>query len=304
MSPAEPELSLTVVVIILGGADYLPGCLRALRQQVGVPPPDIIVPHDDALERASEFSREFPDIEFIPHDGRRTYAELRAAAVRRARGDIVAVTEDHCTPEPDWCANIIRLHRQPYAAVGGSVHKTGKDSLVNWAVYLIDFGRYMNPVPEGPARYLTDCNVSYKRRVLAEISQQWRDEFHETTVNWSLLDKGAALWLSPAVVVRQRRNLKLGYAISERYRFGRLFASTRVAPKGIAHRLVYAAFSPLLIVIFTGRVARNVITKRRAVRQFLLSLPFVVLLSAIWALGEFVGYMTAKAGRGLRPDPR
>ena len=38
--------------------------------------------------------------------------ELRAAAVGIARGWLVAITEDHCVPEPDWYSAMLRAHEE------------------------------------------------------------------------------------------------------------------------------------------------------------------------------------------------
>jgi len=293
--------SLSVVVVTLAGGAYIPHCLQALDRQEGIGTFEIIVPYDDTLPEIETIRSQFPRVRFVKLDGTQTYAQLRAAGFRAAVGDVIALTEDHCAPDPHWCATILELHAQGHAAVGGSVDKTGSDTLLNWAIYLNDFGRYMNPVREGPAAYLTDCNVSYKRAALQELAPLWQDEFHETTVNWALLDRGAHLWLSPRVIVRQQRSLTFRYAMRERYSFGRLFASTRVAATPVWKRLVYAAFSPILPVIIVGRVVRNVAAKGRAIAKFLLSLPHLVLLAAVWSYGEFVGYVT---GTATTPPPR
>lgn len=297
----SPQLS--VVVVILAGADYLRRCLGGLAAQVGVSMIDIIVPYDETFERASDIQDEFGDVRFLKLSGRRTYAELRSSGFRHATGDLIALTEDHCTPDPHWCANLLKLHAERHAAVGGSVDKEGPDTALNWAIYLNDFSRYMNPLSEGPASYLTDCNVSYRRDALAKIATLWTDEFHETTVNWALEAQGESLWLSPAVIVNQQRSLTARQAIRERYEFGRLFASTRVAAVGMSRRFFYAVFSLALPAILIARVVRNVLTKRRAVGKLLLSLPWLFVLTTIWAFGEFYGYITATPPHTRNPAP-
>src|SRR5688572_17946768 len=152
----------------------------------------------------------------------------------------------------------------------------------------------MLPLQEGPADYLTDCNVSYKRTALEPIADLWAAEFHETTVNWALQRRGQTLLLSPRVIVRQQRSLELGYALRERYEFGRLFASTRVAAVGLPQRLVYAALCFLLPGILIGRVIKNVAQKRRAIGHCVRALPLIVLINTVWAWGEFVGYLTGR----------
>jgi hypothetical protein len=287
--------SLTVVVVILAGREYLVRCLRALRQQQPLMPDEILVPCDSTLSNLAELQAEFPAVRFLQVPGTHTYAELRSLGFREARGDLIALTEDHCSPEPAWCATIVELHRGDVAAVGGSVDKSGPDTMLNWGIYLSDFGRYMNPVKEGPAGYLTDCNVSYKRSAIEPIRHLWGEQFHETTVNWTLLEQGRTLWLSPRVVVRQQRSLTWGYALKERYEFGRLFASTRVAGAGFGRRLFYTGASAVLPVILLGRVVKNVAQKRRELWNFVRALPAILILNFVWAWGEVVGYATGRA---------
>jgi len=290
MDTASEALGLSVVVVMLGGRGYLPRCLDALQQQVGVARPEIIVPCDGSVGDLAPLRRRYPEVEFLLVEGRRTYAELRAIGFHRARGTIIALTEDHCSPDPDWCQQILKLHEAPHAAVGGAVDK-GPDGIVNWAIYLCDFSRYMNPVVEGPSAYLTDCNVSYKRGALEPLAALWVTEFHETTINWTLAGQGQSLWLSPRVIVRQRLGLTLGAALSERYRFGRLFARTRVAATPWIRRPLYAVGALVLPLVLIFRVARNVVAKHRARGRFVLALPAIMLLNTVWALGELVGYL-------------
>lgn len=290
MGTTSDTPGLTVVVVMLGGLSYLPRCLDALEQQVGVARPEIIVPCDASVGDLAPLRRRYPEVQFLLVEGRRTYAELRAIGFHRARGTIIALTEDHCSPDPDWCQQILKLHEAAHAAVGGAVDK-GPDGIFNWAIYLCDFSRYMNPVVEGPSAYLTDCNVSYKRRALEPLAPLWATEFHETTINWTLAGRGHSLWLSPRVIVNQQRSLTLGAALSERYRFGRLFARTRVAATPWIRRPLYAAGAVVLPLVLMARVARNVVARRRARDRFLLALPAIALLNTVWAFGELVGYL-------------
>jgi hypothetical protein len=287
-----PEL--TVVVVILQGKSYLIRCLRALTRQIDVPAFEILVPHDESLGDIAMLRAEFPGVQFLSLEGYHTYAELRALGFRQARGRIIALTEDHCIPDPDWCARILETHQGPYAAVGGAVDKEKPDTVLNWAIYLCDFSRYTNPVLEGPSTYLTDCNVAYKRKDLEAIASVWRDEFHETSVNWTLQARGKVLWLSPKIIVRQQRSLTFRRAIRERYAFGRLFASTRVASTTPFRRLLYAVGAIPLPFLLTGRVMSHVFRKRRYIDEFFRALPLIGLMTTIWSWGELIGYLTGR----------
>ncbi len=290
----SPKPVLSVVVVILGGRVYVPRCLEALMRQEGIQDLEIVVPYDDRIPDVPTLQAKFPAVRFLPIQGRRTYAELRAIGVGHARGEVVALTEDHCIPNAQWCARILEAHVAPHAAVGGVVDKGATDQLLNWAVYLCDFSRYMSPVREGPADYLTDCNVTYKTGTLALIRDLWKESFHETTVHWALQNRGETLWLSPRIAVYQQRNLRFKSALHERYAFGRLFASTRVAAVSPARRAAFAGLSWLLPLYLSFRVTQNVFRKRRHRGIFVKALPLVLGLNLVWAWGEFIGYVTGR----------
>jgi hypothetical protein len=297
---------LTVSIIMFSGPAALARCLDALLAQQDAPPPEIIVPCDDALRDINALRERYPAVEFLHSPGRRTPAQLRAGAVSRAHGEIVALLEDHCVPDPDWCARIIAAHQRNAAAIGGSVEKgfppgRSHDSALNWAVYMTDYSRYMNPLPEGPTHALTDCNVTYKRAALDEVRDVWANEFHENIVNGRLEERGHELWLDPRIIVREHRPLSISSAARDRYAFGRLFASTRVENAPLARRLVYAGASVIMPPVLALRAAGNLRQRRRHTEQIARCMPALLFVASVWMLGEMVGYLTGSPG-SLRPQ--
>jgi len=299
MKEQSSDVLLSVVIVILGGRFYLPRCLGYLLPQQGSSRAEIIVPCDESITDVDSLKLEFPSVQFLSLQGKLTYGQLRSAGFRQASGPVIALTEDHCMPAPDWCSRILEQHEKQNAAAGGAVDKgfpmgSLADSILNWAIYLSDFSRYANPVREGASGYLTDCNVSYKREPLQAIYELWKEEFHETRVNWELLRRGETLYLSRAIVVHQQRNLNWLFAIHERFSFGRLFGWTRVSAVSFPRRIAYAAASFLLPPLFLLRVLNNVIRKKRYRNQTILALPAILILGSVWAFGEFVAYLTAR----------
>lgn len=298
-----PTPELTVIVVILTGEKgSLRRCLKSLTRQHGVSILEIIVPCDENSTDLLSLSAEFPDVRFLGVEGFRTYAELRAVGVRESRGRIAALTEDHCIPSPDWSAQILQAHQASHAAIGGAVNKEGPDSALNWAFYLADYLRYARPIPEGPTNNLTDCNVSYKRESLDLIATTWSDEFHENDVHEALLARGYSMWLTPQILVYQQRSLNLREAVRDRYAFGRLFSSTRAAKFSVSQRLIYAVLSLSLPAVLLSRIARQVFSKRWCAWEFARSLPHLIMISTLWATGEFLGYATGRAEESLTPN--
>jgi hypothetical protein len=187
------------------------------------------------------------------------------------------------------------LERWPKAAaVGGAVECDG-ERLLQWAVYYCDFGRYQNPLPEGPAEFVSDSNVAYRREALERVAPAWNDDYHETAVHWALLAAGFELRQTPRVVVWQRRRgLGVAAALRERFVWAKSFAGTRARLEGPARRALYAALSPLLPFVLTGRLARRSLLRGPSRGRFLAALPLVFLLQSSWALGELAGYVAGR----------
>ena len=293
---------LSVVVTIVEGGDSLARCLSALEAQVGAPELEIIVPFDDSVEVPAD---RFPRVRFESM-GRveveesaagkhELFDRRRARGLSVAAGEIVAILEDRGVPTSDWAGTIVRLHQElPHAVIGGAVDN-GVDRLRNWAVYFCDFSRYQRPFEAGPAKWVTDVNVSYKRRALEETEELWRDRYHETTVHWALEQRGEQLFLTPELVVEQMRTeTGLLQMLSERLHWGRLFAYTRVKASTPLQRVIYLGASPPIPAVMFVRQAQLQLVKRRYLGRFLAASPAVVTLLAFWSAGEAIGYLTAK----------
>lgn len=301
-----PELSV-VVAIIAGGSAPMRNCLTALEASAMEHGVECLVPYDDRLDGVAELSAQFRWVRFIDARdkvdavlfgdfSREHHDILRAIGINQARGRIVALLEDHAAPPPGWCGAMLAAHRGSEAAIGGAV-ENGVDRLLNWAVYLCDFGRYMNPVPTGPAEFLSDSNISYKRPALERVKDQWQNAFHETAVNWELRSLGEQLRLDPDMVVYQARyGLRLIPALRERFVWGRSFAGTRAKDMSLVQRAIFCAVSVLLPFVLTLRIARLALAKRRHLNRVVPAMPLVFVLQIFWSLGELAGYVTGRTG--------
>ena len=98
--------------------------------------------------------------------------QLRLAAYRESRGELVAVTEDHCHAAPDWVERHLAAH-DPFpeaGVVGGAVLNGTDQKLVDWAAFFLTQGPFMPPLQNGLAERVSGpANCSYKRRVLERL---------------------------------------------------------------------------------------------------------------------------------------
>jgi GT2 family glycosyltransferase len=301
----QPDLSV-VVALISGKVDDLRTCLAALRGQADPIDREILVPFDQAAANVAELAKEFPEVEFIPAEESRPVAErrgmvrehhdtLRTVGIEKARGRVVALTEDHAHVSPDWARSMLAaLERFPKAgAVGGAVDCDSR-SLLNWAVYFGDFGRYQSPVPEGSAEFVSDANVAYRREALERAGDGWKVDFHETMVHWAMARDGWDLAMTPEGLVWQRRGrLSFATALRERFVWGKSFAGSRCHDLTLPRRAIFAVLSPVIPFLFTWRGWKMASSRGRAGR-FVAALPLFFLLQCFWALGECAGYATGK----------
>src|SRR5437588_9721913 len=133
----------SVVIACTVGRPYLDRCLAALhRQQGGIPAEIIVVDRvgDDVIRFVGHA---YPGVRLIAADAARSVPELRALGIRAASGAVVALTEDHCIPPPDWLAAIRRAHAShPAPAIGGAVDNGAADRLLDWAVFICEYANF------------------------------------------------------------------------------------------------------------------------------------------------------------------
>jgi len=297
------EQSVTVVVVAICSLQNIERTLSALRAQRDAPHFDVVVAADPRLGSLDTVKTIFSEVRFFSRDGCRTPIELAALGLKAARGDRILLTEDSCLPDPFW---VRYLALSPYVgrgAVGGVIEAGDSASAAMWAFYYVDFFRYMSPPASGRSPTLSVCNVAYRRSDLTEIYDLWKDGFLETDVHNALRNKFGPLEICTHALVRIRRNVRFGDAVYERYAFGRLFGSARVAHATTRRRAFFSLFAPALPVLLMGRMTAKAARNPQARGKFVKSLPSLVTMIAAWSWGEWLGYVTSKRPRRITTAP-
>jgi hypothetical protein len=229
-----------------------------------------------------------------------TLLSLRAAAFARARGAVIAMTEDHCRVRPDWCEAVLRVHaaRPDALVIIGCVENTARDRWSEWGAYLLGNGAFMAPLESG--RYggaITSANASFKRSGLPEQipSRGWSGDWHAA---W-LCERGTPALLDPGPVVDHELALSLRQGFRIFYLSAR--ASAPEHGEGAVVRAVLGALwgiarAPLDAVRTALRVA---VRKGRFRAASIASIPTVAALIVAHHLGLACG---AIAGPGSAPD--
>lgn len=294
LAEADPVNHLprvSVAVACVNGPEYIENCLRSFENQSAGIPYEVVVA-DRCGPPCREVIRRFPNSILIEVDRPgATIPEMRAIAIRHARGEYVGITEDHCVAPAGWLAATVQAHETGHPIVGGPIENGAVRRLVDWAVFFCEYSAFQPPLPQGPGP-VPGNNVTYDRRLLPLIDDLldagvWEEEF-----NRRLETLGYTSFVDPATVMLHKKSFGLWEFIGQRYHYARAYAGMRLRSAPRWQRPMYAAVAltalpPLLL----RRLANNVWRNGRHRRLLALTLPLLIVFVAAWSWGEFIGYL-------------
>ncbi len=285
-----PDLS--VIIPSVNGVPPLQECLSSLQNQDGGFDYEIIVATRCQDGTAEYIQQNFPNVTLLRFPVMVGIPQLRAEAMARARGKIIAVTEDHCIAPPGWFAEIVNAHRLGYQAIGGAVENGKTDRIIDWSVFLCEYSSAMLPVPAGEVPFIPGNNTAYTREILELVDDSIKRNFWEFFWHEELKKKGVKLLSVPAMVVFHKKAFGFFYFLSQRFHYSRSFAGMRRSLVSPSKRFYYLLASPLLPLLMAWRVSRDVLfEKKRFYKEFILAVPSLAVFLVSYALGEFVGYL-------------
>ncbi len=287
---AAPALS--VVLASVNGWSLLGPTLRSLDAQPERGRMEVIVVEAVGGETRRRLLAHRPGVEVVAVDGKKTIPALRHLGVTRARGDLVAILEDHGEVSPGWASALIDAHEAApsWGAVGGTV-ENGRDGLVNWAAFFCEYAPYMGPVVEGESADLPGNNIAYKRPHLLRHAHELEQGRWESWINDRLRADGVPIATTNRAPVRHIKPFRLGHFLTQRFHFARSYAGMRRVDQSPARRLIYGVGSLALPALLTARVTKTALAKRRDLGRFVACLPLIALFFTVGAAGEMVGYL-------------
>jgi glycosyltransferase involved in cell wall biosynthesis len=295
-SPDAPLIS--VVIPCVNGLPIVLRCVESFVRQEGTRPVEVVVVDRCGEETRSALRDRFPEVVVIPAAGRPTIPALRAEGIRRARGAVIAITEDHCIAQPGWLRAVERAYKAGHRVVGGPVENGCVQRTVDWAAFFCEYARFMGPVPCGAVAEVPGNNCAYDRRLFELLEPELRAETWESAWHARLRELGVVFHSDPEMTVRHDKSFSYGYFSSQRYHYSRSFAGMRLHGAPWWKRWAYAGATLLLPGLLFGRMTATMARKRRHWKPFLRSLPVLWTFLATWAAGEGVGALLGP-GRSL-----
>ena len=164
MSPRPP---LTVVIPARGGLAEAAEALEALTPGADEAGAEVVVAGDsDGAEPACDPVRAISSTEA-------DILALRKLGIEAARGEVVAIGEDHAVPRSDWCEAVLRAHAEhpEAAAIVGCLVNATDATLAGRANFLAFASAWQPPMPAlPPDRPPPSSTLSFKRDALESVA--------------------------------------------------------------------------------------------------------------------------------------
>jgi hypothetical protein len=285
--------SLSVLLCSEGSFESLEQTISRLMEQTICSELELVLvgPKQEEPWWTAELQGRFHNVQLVFISSFRSMGEANALGVRHATSDVVAFSEDHCFPDPDWAESLVAAHRGDWAVVGPQFSNANPACAMSRADFLIGYSPWSGPLQSGEAQLLPGHNSSYKKSVLLNYGDSlgaWLEA--ETVLHYDLASKGYKLYLQAAARTTHVNFSRFSSWFGSQHLQGRIFASERCKGWSLGRRLFYAGASPLIPVIRLARIAGQYFSAPRSKMMFLRTLPHLALGLGLDGVGQFMGY--------------
>ncbi|MGH7455374.1 MAG: glycosyltransferase family 2 protein [bacterium] len=290
------ELATPQMSVILVTPDHyatISETITYLRKQSAVNQLELVIVASSAevLQQHKSELKNFRNVVVVEVGDIQSIARANAAGIRQATAPVVVLAEDHSFPDPSWAEALIKAHRQSWAAVGPVIKNANPATAVSWADFLIGYGPWLDPTPEGPVEFLPGHNSSYKRARLLEYGAELEAMMEaETVLHWDLRKKGHQLYLEPAAKTAHVNFSLFSSWVKAQYHCGRVFAGTRIKTMSVLQRLLYIGGAPLIPFVRLWRILKEMRRPGRPQITLFRVLPVLFLGLTLDGLGQMIGY--------------
>jgi len=228
-----------------------------------------------------------PASSLIPH--------LWRDGIRGARAARVAMTTAACVPAADWMDRLLAADLSDCAGMGGTIDNDPTADAVGWAIYLLRYAAFAPPRPPGEVAEIAADNALYRREEILHEADLLADGFWEPGFHARFRARGAGLRLDPSLRVRHHNRYTVGQFLAQRRAHGRAFGRERACGLVWPRRILLAAASPLLPLVFLAKIVRTTRGRDELVHHLPQAAPWLALFLLGWGLGEARGYLDALA---------
>lgn len=289
---------LSIIIANANGQAEIVACLSALEKQGVDGRFEVIVVEPPSSVMTEMLRQQFAWVRIVPTNRDESIPQMLVAGLATSQADIVAVLEDHEIVLPGWCEAVLSAHRThpEVVAIAGPIDNGCIDRVIDWATFFCEYYKFMSPIRASETEFLPGHNVSYKRKALETGSlEAMSNGFWDSTLHPELQRRGYKFRMEPNLRVLHQKHIGFFEFIEQRYLYSRYYAGSLARDRSLLYRAAYSFACLALPVILLYRILSCGFAKRAFQRELLLSTPFLVTFTLVWAFGEMVGSLF---GRG------
>lgn len=246
----DPELS--VVVVTRDTAHTLGPILSALGEQTAANRLEavIVAPDREAGTPGGAVVEAFAAWQVVAVGPVENRGRAAASGVRAARAPVVALTENHCFPDPEWAERTIRLHRERgWDALGPAVENANPETTLSVCLHAAGYGLFPARGEGGPREELPLHNSSFRREALEDVDADLEYLMaDERRLHATLVARGRTLYFEPSVVKRHINEATWSLLGGLAFDLGRRYGGLRAREWPLWRRVAYGMACPLLTV--------------------------------------------------------
>ncbi|MDP6739189.1 MAG: glycosyltransferase family A protein [Planctomycetota bacterium] len=293
MTGSTPHFSILIPLVSSVDRGLILEVLDALRDQAGNSwSYEAVLPDRRDDEISARIRRDYSEARLIRVPVGTPIPAMLTQALSAARGNWVAVTEDHCIPSVGWLnAFAVALRNPEVAAVGGPVRNAAHTTLLDRATFFCEYLAFHGHGGGGEGVVqpggLAGMNFCCRRSDLSKADPtRLASEFWERSALPALTADGGSLFMDHSAMVRHAKSFPLSLFLHQRYLYSRAYAGLQLT---VARRMVHAFLAPLLIPLLIMRHGRAALGSRGLFLKWLATVPLQLLFYTAWAWGEVVG---------------
>lgn len=294
MSDKAPVIS--VIIATKNAENYIVACLESIQKQYSDGFTEVIVADGSSDTTAEIIKNRFPWVRLYSCGSSTNSADLKGKAILESTGSIIAITEAWSVVGDKWIETIIKSHKAPYTVISGAVEPQAISKLRDWASYFSDYSAFIPPFAKERYNEMAGNNISYKR---SEFSKYFREisknGFWKAFIHSEMIKNNESMITDPQIVAYCAKKEPFLYSLKKKFHFGRCFGGMRSKEFSVIKKALYTILSPAIPIALFLRSAKNVLPKKRFVKEYILSSPWLMTLLVAWAFGEACGYI---AGEG------
>ena len=216
--------------------------------------------------------------------------EARAMGVDAARGSYVFFAEDHCLPDAEWAAVMLRRMDEGWDVINPGFRPGSRGSLWGLGAFLLAYAEWMQPIESGPIQVVCGANQCIRTELVRSLSRPLSDhlQFGAFLVR-TLVRQQRRCYLEAQARMRHFDNAVATLSLREVLYVGLAFGAFRTETWAWPVRAAYALAWPVLAWLHGQRALVQYLRAGRADGIPATVFAAVTCQALAWGVGEAVG---------------